>query len=56
MTETIPTQKELDILKIKSKVYDMIRERELMLNKANEIQVSIQKCVAELEKLEKEVK
>ncbi len=53
MTEL--TQKELDILKAKAKLFDMIKERESLLNKANELQASIQKCVAELEKLEKEI-
>ncbi len=54
MTEL--TQKELDILKAKAKLFDMIKERESILNKANELQANIQKCVAELEKLENEPK
>ena len=54
MTEL--TQKELDILKIKAKIFDMIQERETLLMKANELQTTIQKCVTELDKLEKEVK
>ena len=54
MTEL--TQKELDVLKAKAKLFDMIKERELMLNKANELQTSIQKCVTELDKLENELK
>lgn len=49
------TQKELDIIKAKAKLFDMIKERETYLNKANELQTAIQKCVAELDKLEKVV-
>lgn len=47
------TQKELDVIKTKAKIFDMIKEREQYLNKANELQSVIQKCVIELEKLEK---
>ncbi len=50
------TQKEHEILKSKAKLFDMIKERESLLNKANELQASIQKCVTELDKLEKENK
>ncbi len=51
-----PTQKELDVLKSKAKLFDMIKERELYLNKANQLQVAIQKCVTELDTLEAELK
>lgn len=54
MTE--PTQKELDIWKAKSKIFDMIKEREILLLKANELQVKIQKCDAEIIKMETELK
>lgn len=56
MTEPTLTQKGLDILKVKSKLFDMIKERETLLNKANELQTTIQKCVNELDKMEMEVK
>lgn len=53
MTE--PTQKEMDIWRTKSRIFDMIKERELTLSKANELQTVIQKCLAELDKIEKAV-
>lgn len=50
-----PTQKEIEILRLKSRIFDMIKEKEVALNKANELQAVIQKCLTELDKLEKEM-
>lgn len=54
MTE--PTQKELNIWRAKSKIFDMIKERETLLLKANELQANIQKCDAEIVKMETELR
>ena len=50
------TEKEYEIMKLKVTIFDLIRERDILIQKSNHIQAETQRLIKVLDEMEKETK
>ena len=50
------TEKEYEVMKLKVTIFDLIRERDIHIQKSNQIQTETQRLIKVLDEMEKETK